>query len=122
MSVSAFHSELRSAMRDARAAQDAPTTAPRLLRQPPATIPPAPAPAAERSKRTVVRLWLPLTPLWVILAPFALALCPLLLFAPHTRGLNPYRVALALGGTLFALSGTYVDVESPDAVVLIRVI
>jgi len=121
MSVSAFHTELRSAMRDARDAQGAPTTAPRLLGEPPVVTPPA-APAAERSKRTVVRLWLPLTPLWVILAPFALALCPLLLFAPHTRGLNPFRVATALGRTLFALSGTYVDVESPDAVVLIRII
>ena len=117
MSLAAFRNELRSAVRDARGVQGAPTTSPQLLKSPA-----PPGPAAAKPKRTVVRLWLPLTPLWVVLAPFALVACPLLLLAPHTRGLNPFRVAVALGRTLLALSGTDVDVESPDAVVLIHIL
>jgi hypothetical protein len=108
-----------------------------------------PRPPRVSEKRTVVKLWLPLTPLWVLLAPFALLLAPLLMFVPQmlpdrprrravraTFGLpdkprgralraalavHPYRTAFALGAVLFALSGTSVDVDTPDAVVRIRI-
>jgi hypothetical protein len=69
----------------------------------------------------VVRLWLPLTPLWIILAPAALLLAPVLNLLPATRGVSPWRAAFVLGDLLLALSGTLVDVDTPDALVRIRI-
>jgi hypothetical protein len=97
-----FRSHLREAVRDASGG-----------------APPRPVPA--RSHRTVVRLWLPLTPLWIILSPFAIVAAPLMLIAPQTRGIRPFRAVFAVGATLFALSGTVVDVDTPDALVQIRI-
>lgn len=69
----------------------------------------------------MVRLWLPLTPLWIILSPFAILFAPLLLLAPQARGLRPFRAVFAIGAALFALSGTVVDVDTPDALVRVRI-
>jgi hypothetical protein len=117
-----FRSQLREAVREARTPDLA------TMAQPPANAPPVrpgPAPAwsapPKPGRRTVVRLWLPLTPLWLILSPFAILFAPLLLLAPQTRGIRPYRAAFAVGATLLALSGTVVDVETPDALVRIRI-
>lgn len=102
-----FQSELRSAVSEARAA-----TPVRVVRQP--------APAKAK-KRAVVRLWLPLTPLWILLAPLALLAAPALALARETRGMPPYRSALAIGAALLSLSGAVIDVDAPDAVVRIRI-
>lgn len=134
-----FQSELRSAVREAREAPGVKSEA----RPAPRLADPAPKgeltqafPRTPRraEKRTVVKLWLPLTPLWVLLAPFALLLAPLLWLLPpllpNRRGaravraavaVRPFRTAFALGAVLFALSGTVVDVDTPDAVVRIRI-
>jgi hypothetical protein len=137
--MSMFQSELRTAVREARATpavQAAAKPAPRLVSRSPQgelteAYPRTPSPA---EKRTVVKLWLPLTPLWILLAPFALLLAPLLLLAPRLLPdrpgsgvaraafvVRPYRTAFALGAILMALSGTRVDVDTPDAVVRIRI-
>ena len=134
-----FQSELRSAVREAREAPGIQSEAR------PAPRPAGPAPQGELThafprpprtveKRTVVRLWLPLTPLWILLAPFALLLAPLLWLAPpllpDRRGaglvraaiaVRPFRTAFALGAVLLALSGTTVEVDTPDALVRIRI-
>ena len=80
-------------------------------------LPPLPA-----RRRVVVRLWLPLSPLWIVLAPFALAFAPLILLAPTCRHLNPYQAAWSVGALLLGLSGTSVDVDTPDALVRIRIL
>jgi hypothetical protein len=118
MSLAAFRAELRSAVRDANEAAPPakPSPAPAVK-----LVSPAKLEAPVKPKRAVVRLWLPLTPLWVILAPFALVFCPLILLAPEARGMNPFRAAFAIGAVLFALSGTVVDVDAPDALVRIRI-
>ena len=72
-------------------------------------------------RRTVVRLWLPLTPLWLILSPFALLAAPVLLLVPQTRGIRAFRAVFAVGRTLLALSGSEIDVDTPDALVRIRI-
>jgi hypothetical protein len=126
--TSLFRSQLREAVREARtpdrATPDRATMAqPPAAKAPPAQPVPSPAWSAppRPARRTVVRLWLPLTPLWLILSPFAILFAPLLLLAPQTRGIRPYRAAFAVGALLFALSGTVVDVETPDALVRIRI-
>jgi hypothetical protein len=109
-----FRSHLRDAVRDAQAqSQTQPSAAPAK-----------PVPA-KHEHRTVVRLWLPLSPLWILLSPFAIMAAilaaPVLLIAPRTRGIRPFRAALAIGRVLFALSGTVVDVDTPNALVQIRI-
>jgi hypothetical protein len=131
-----FQSELRTAVREAR---EAPTqqsgAGPEARPVAGGGRRPAPSPAGRRSaKRVAIRLWLPLTPLWILLAPFALLLIPLLLLTPPlfpnrpgARALRasiaarPFRTAFGLGAVLIALSGTVVDVDTPDALVRIRI-
>jgi hypothetical protein len=76
---------------------------------------------ARPPKRTVVRLWLPLTPLFALLSPLALIAAPLILFYPPARGVSPWLAAWSLGGVLLSLSGTVVEVDSRDALVHIRI-
>ena len=141
-----FQSELRTAVRDAREApamqaepQSQPAQPARANPQvsvlrPKGAGKPTRGDHAASEKRTVVRLWLPLTPLWIILAPFALLLAPaLLLFPPllpnrpgaralrASIAVRPFRTAFALGAVLIAMSGTVVDVDTPDALVRIRI-
>ncbi|HEY2356682.1 MAG TPA: hypothetical protein VGH86_04475 [Phenylobacterium sp.] len=104
----AFQSQLRQAVRDAHAPRPTPAT--------------WQGGAPGRPRRVAIRLWLPLTPLWLILAPFALLAAPLLLAAPQMRGVRPVRAALAVGAALIALSGTVVDVDTPDALVSLRIL
>ena len=125
--TSMFRSQLREAVREARTPEFA-TPDRATMAQPPANAAPArPAPAEawhtpqRPGRRTVVRLWLPLTPLWLILSPFAILFAPLLLLAPQTRGIRPFRAVFAVGALLLALSGTVIDVETPDALVRIRI-
>jgi hypothetical protein len=75
----------------------------------------------EPRRRTVVRLWLPLTPLFLLLAPFALLLAPLLCFAPRPYGDRPLATILGVGRLLLSLGGTDVDVDTPEARVRIQI-
>ncbi len=75
-----------------------------------------------RKQRLVIRLWLPLTPLWILLAPFAVLAAPILAIVPATRGVPPFRAAFAVGAALLRLSGTVVQVESPAALIRIRIL
>ena len=75
---------------------------------------------ATPPRRVVVRLWIPSTPIFLLLAPFALLLIPLLYLAPPLRRFNCAAAVFILGDTLLALSGTVVDVDTPEALVRIR--
>ena len=82
--------------------------------------------AATPRGRTVVRLWLPLTPLLLLLSPLPLLLAvmawPFLGFAPPACRVNPVAAVLGLGRLLLALGGTIVDVDTPDALVRLRIL
>lgn len=82
---------------------------------------PPPSPARVEPRRTVVRLWLPLTPLFLLLAPFALLLAPLVWFAPRPYGQRPLATVLGVGCLLLSLAGMDVDVDTPDARVRIKI-
>ena len=82
--------------------------------------PPLRSAQVEPHRRTVVRLWLPSTLIFLLLAPFALLLSPLLYFAPPPYGGRPFAMVLGFGQVLPSLGGTVVDVETPDALVRIR--
>jgi len=88
---------------------------------PPSPRPPQVRPVPAPRSRTVVRLWLPLTLLFLLLAPFALLLAPLLYFAPRPYNVRPFATVAAVGVVLLSLSGTVVDLDTPDALVRIRI-
>jgi len=74
-------------------------------------------------RRVTVRLWLPATALFWLLAPFPLFLAPLAYLAPaRFRPANPYAAVLGVGRLLISLGGTVVDVDTPDALVRIRIL
>lgn len=73
-------------------------------------------------RRTVVRLWLPLTPLFWLLAPFVLAIAPLGYLVPARLRPDPFFAAFAVGELLLALSGTDILVDTADAHVRIRIL
>jgi hypothetical protein len=75
--------------------------------------------SVERHGRTRVSLWLPLTPFFWLLSPFAFLLAPLLYFVPR-YGVRPFATVLGVGQLLLSLSGTDIDVKTPDALVRIR--
>jgi hypothetical protein len=81
---------------------------------------PDPTPVAPK-RRVVVRLWLPTTPIFLLLAPFALLLAPLIYFAPPPYGDRPFATVLGVGALLLSLGGTVVDVDTPEALVRIRI-
>jgi hypothetical protein len=76
-------------------------------------------PPVQPRRAVVVRLWLPATLIFLILAPFAFLLAPLLYCVPR-YGARPFATVLGVGRVLLSLSGTDVDVETPDALVRIR--
>ena len=78
-------------------------------------------PRSQRPRRTVIRLWLPVTAIFWLMAPVPLLLAPLAWFAPRRyRPANPYLAVLALGRLLTSLGGTVVHVDTPDALVSLR--
>jgi hypothetical protein len=72
--------------------------------------------------RTRIGFWAPLLLLWLLLAPLAVVLSPLLIVMCLAMRLNPARAAGALAGVLCALPGVRVEVESPGATVLVRIV
>ncbi|MFI4949796.1 MAG: hypothetical protein ACHP7A_02035 [Caulobacterales bacterium] len=101
-----------AAIAEARAAEARP---PVVRARPPAVGAHAPR------RRTVVRLWLPLTVLFLLLAPFALLLAPLLYLAPRRYGVNPLAAIVGVGEVLLSLGGTVIDVQARDALVQIKI-
>jgi hypothetical protein len=73
------------------------------------------------ARRVVVRVWFPTSALFCLLAPFPILLAPLAWLAPAPfRPANPYAAVFALGRLLLSLGGTVVDVDTPDALVRVR--
>lgn len=77
-------------------------------------------PRTRHESRVNVGLWIPTTAIFVLLAPFALVLTPFLYLAPRHMRPDPFRTMLTLGTLLLALTGTVVEVDTPDARVSLR--
>ena len=86
---------------------------------PPRTVEPAWLQRPQR--RTVVRLWLPMTAIFLLLSPFAILLSPLIYFAPPPYGYRPFATVMVIGRLLLSFGGTVVDVDTPEALVRIRI-
>jgi hypothetical protein len=104
---------------EARAVRTRRALAPAASPQSPARLRP---PAELQPHRTVLRLWLPLTLIFLLLAPFALLLSPLIYLAPRPYGARPFATVLGVGALLLSLGGTVVHVETPEALVRIKIV
>jgi hypothetical protein len=89
---------------------------------PPERTRPLAAAVAGPPPRTVVRLWLPLTPLFWLLAPFPLLLAPLGYLVPPKLRPDPFFLVFTLGELLLALGGTDILVDTTDAHVRLKII
>jgi hypothetical protein len=67
-------------------------------------------------------VWAPLILLWPLLALLALILAPVWTLYVLARGRNPAVLAGGICGLIFSLRGACVEIESPAASVLVRVI
>jgi len=77
-------------------------------------------PLSPRTRRIVVRLWLPTTALFLLLAPMALLLTPFGYLAPRPYRVPPFAAAFAIGRLLLSLGGTVVHVDTPEALISLR--
>jgi hypothetical protein len=68
------------------------------------------------------RLWLPLSPLFLLLAPVPILAIPVLYLARPLRGMNYAAAVFAIGRLLFALRGLEVDINTPAAVVRLKIL
>ena len=69
-----------------------------------------------------IRLWLPLFLVWLLLVILGLLLSPLILIACLIARLNPFQTVWRLVGVFVAMAGVHIEVQAPDAVILVRVI
>lgn len=77
--------------------------------------------ALPRPRRRI-RLPLPLTPLLILLSPLLAPVLAIIALGLGRFGVRSGRAFIGLVGLLFALSGTRVEVDSPDAQVLITIL
>lgn len=82
--------------------------------------PPLAASAGPAHKR--VHLWLPLSLLWLLLAPLVLLVSPIVALVALAWRINGFAALGTIGGFLFALSGTHIRVEAPNASINIRIL
>ena len=71
--------------------------------------------------RRPTRIWLPLVLLWVLLAPLLVLAVPAVMVLGALCRVNPFAAVGRLFGVLFALAGTHVEVEAPDASVFVHI-
>ncbi len=69
-----------------------------------------------------IRLWLPLFLVWLLLVVLGLLLSPLILIGCLIARLNPLQVIWSLIRVFVAMAGTNIEVQSPEATILVRVI
>jgi len=76
----------------------------------------------HRPKRHIIRLWIPLFLLWLLLTPIAILLSPLLIVVWAAGRRDVFRIIGALISLLAGVSGTRIEVDSPDALIFIRIL
>lgn len=68
-----------------------------------------------------VRIWLPLVLVWILLAPFLVLIVPAVMILGAFARLNPLASLGVFFGVFCALAGTHIEVEAPDARVLVHI-
>jgi hypothetical protein len=68
-----------------------------------------------------LRLWIPLFLVWLLLLPFLVLVLPLIMLVCLLNQINPFRALGAFWRVLSALSGTNIEVNDKNAVVVVRI-
>jgi hypothetical protein len=71
--------------------------------------------------RQPITIWLPLFLIWIILAPVLLLGLMIVFVVAALAETNPFRAVGGLVAVFCGLSGTHVEVNAPDARVLVRI-
>ena len=74
------------------------------------------------SSQRVINLWLPLFLVWILLLPLVLILLPFVIIAMIAAGMRPFHSLGAMLRVLGSVAGTAIEVDSPKALVSIRII
>ena len=69
-----------------------------------------------------LRFWLPLLLVWLLLSPLIVLAALLVILAGPIFRVNPFALLADVCGALAGLTGTLVEIDAPDASVLIRVV
>lgn len=69
-----------------------------------------------------IRLWLPVFLVWLLLVVLGIILSPLIVIACLIARLNPFLTVWRLIGVFVAMAGTDIEVQAPDAHVVVRMI
>ena len=75
----------------------------------------------KRPRSGRLGLWVPLFLVWLLLLPFVLVLLPLAVLALIVIRVNPFRALATFWQILSGLTGTNIEVDAPDAMVLVRI-
>ncbi len=68
-----------------------------------------------------IRLWVPLFLIWLLLLPFMLVLLPVYFVVCAVSNIAPFATLGAFLAVLGSLTGTHVELDSPDASFFIHV-
>lgn len=68
-----------------------------------------------------IRVWLPLFLIWILLLPFLVLIVPAVMILGAIARLNPLAAVGSLFAVFCALAGTHIEVEAPDATVLVHI-
>lgn len=69
-----------------------------------------------------LRLWIPLFLLWVLLLPFAVVLLPALFIVCAVADVDPVAAVSTVMGLVAGLSGTHIEVDTPDAFLFFHIL
>ena len=67
------------------------------------------------------RLWIPVVPVLIVLAPLLLLATFAAIIACLVFGIRPLRALVAVGRLVCALKGTCIEVDQPEALVLLDI-
>lgn len=74
------------------------------------------------SSQRVINLWLPLFLVWILLLPLVLVLLPFAIVAMIVVGMRPFHALGLFLRVLGSVAGTTIEVDSPKALVSIRIL
>lgn len=69
-----------------------------------------------------LHLWIPLFLLWILLLPLLLIIIPVIALVCLAVSVNPWRLCAATWEILSSLRHTFVEVNSPEAEVCVRLV
>jgi len=69
-----------------------------------------------------LRLWVPLFLLWVLLLPFAVVLLPALFIVCAVADIDPFLAVSTMMSLIASLSGTHIEVDTPDAFLFFHIL